>query len=301
MSGFFTHFQRLLSTLVSAVLLISTHANAATLVNCYDQKREMVTRTHPDNCQGQTVGDDEANAIRDRRRAYVQQSIDADKNPIIVGKRLMSIGAGFFVNSEGTLLTNAHVVKNCETLIVSRAGGELLPAHLIAIEPKIDLALVSTDFHPNQIAVFAPLDAPLPTSVAIIGYPNQGLPPIRPLLTQGIIMPSKLELTSATPRPISIQADVRPGNSGGPVLDEFGRVIGVIFAAVDTPAVYKNTGRIVRDIGIAIPNRFSFEFLERNAITPTIMKKITEKTSKQEQILDEAGLFVARVECWRKN
>ncbi|MBK1693744.1 peptidase S1 [Chromatium weissei] len=298
----FTHFQHLFLILNVAALLISMNTNAATLVNCYDQKREMVTRTHPDNCQqGQPISDDEANAVRDRRRAYIQQSLDADKNPIIVGKRLVSIGAGFFVNTEGALLTNAHVVKNCETLIVSRAGGELLPAHLIAIESKVDLALVGTDFHSKQSAVFAPFDAPLPISVAIVGYPNQGLPPIRPLLTQGTIMPSKLELTSATPRPISIQADIRPGNSGGPVLDEFGRVIGVVFAAVDTPAIYKSTGRIVRDIGIAIPNRFSLEFLEHNAITPTIAKPNTADKSKQNQLLDEAGLFVARVECWRTN
>lgn len=301
MSEFFTHRKIMFSILILITLSTSVNANAASLVNCYDQTREMVTRTHPDNCQGRTVNDDEATAIRDRRRAYVQQSLDTDKNPMIVGKRLISIGAGFFVNTEGSLLTNAHVVKDCETLIVSRAGGELLPAHLIATEPKIDLALIGTDFHPKQSAVFAPFNAPLPTSVAIVGYPNQGLPPIRPLLTKGIIAPSKLEMTSATPRPISIQADVRPGNSGGPVLDDFGRVIGVIFAAVDTPAVYKNTGHIVRDIGIAIPNRLSIEFLERNAVTPTIAKTNSVETSKQDHLLDDAGLFVARVECWRTN
>ncbi|MBK1642078.1 peptidase S1 [Chromatium okenii] len=283
--------------LILVEMAISANATAATLINCYDDTREMVTQTSSDNCQGRAISDDEANAIRERRRAYIQNSLKADDNPMIIGKRLISVGAGFFVNVTGAVLTNAHVVKNCDTLIISRAGGEMIPAHITATEPGIDLALITTDFHPEKSAAFAPLDTPLPNTVTIVGYPNQGLPPIRPLRTSGVILPSKLESTSSIPRPISIQADVRPGNSGGPALDELGRVIGVIFAAVDTPAVYKHTGRIVRDIGVAIPNHLTFKFLERNSITPTILP--APKTAEQHSLLDDASLFVARVECWR--
>ncbi len=279
-----------------AVFLLPASANAATLINCYDETREMVTQTSLDQCQGRAINDNEANAIRERRQAYIQNSLKADDNPMIIGKRLMSVGAGFFVNMTGAVLTNAHVINNCDTLIVSRAGGEMVTARPIATELGIDLALINVDCRPDTTAIFAPADAPLPNTVTIVGYPNQGLPPLRPLRTSGTILPSKLESTATVARPLSIQADVRPGNSGGPVLDEQGRVIGIVFAAVDTPAVYKHTGRIVRDVGVAIPNHLTFNFLERNAITPTILS--TAEIATQNTV-DDASLFMARVECWR--
>jgi S1-C subfamily serine protease len=290
-----TLFLTLIPTLLLATAVQAQPPQAAAAVNCYDEAREMVTRTRPESCQGRQVSDDEAAAIRDRRHSYIKGSLEASQNPIILGKRLMSVGAGFFVNPEGTLLTNAHVVKDCATLIVSRAGGEMYPARLIATEPGVDLALIGTSFHPERSAVFAAADAPLPADVSIIGYPNQGLPPIRPLLTPGTIAPSPIETATPTPRPIAIKADVRPGNSGGPALDESGRVVGVVFAAVDTPAVFKNTGKVVRDVGVAIPNSLSLSFLARNGITPTM----AEATAKTDHLLDNASLFVARVECWR--
>ena len=298
MSRLDSPFRHLLSSLVTAFLLAVAAvqvqpATASALVNCHDEARGMVSRVRADNCQGRQVSDAQAAAIRDRRRSYVKESFDANLNPTVPGKRLASIGAGFFVDTAGALLTNAHVVKDCGDLVVSRPGGEMRPARLIATEPGIDLALIKTDFRPQRSAVFAPLDAPLPTRVSIIGYPNQGLPPLRPLLTAGDISASNLQ--TAAPRPISIQANVRPGNSGGPALDGSGRVVGVVFAAVDTPAVYKSTGRVVRDVGVAIPNRLSLSFLERNGVSPTT----AGATAKHDNLLDEASQFVARVECWR--
>ncbi len=290
--------QTLFLTLVAASLLTLTAIDAkpanAAAVNCYDTSREMVMRTRSEECRGKVVSDAEATAIRDRRQSYVRESLESNQNPIILGKRLVSVGAGFFVSPDGSMLTNAHVVKDCETLVVSRADGEMLPARLTVADQRIDLALLGTDFKPAVTAVFAPADAPLPEQVSIIGYPNQGLPPLRPLLTHGTIAPSKV--VSAIPQPISIQADVRPGNSGGPALDEMGSVIGVVFAAVDTPAIFKNTGRVVRDIGIAIPNSLSLGFLERHGITPVLAKQSTSKHPTQP---DQANQFVARIECWR--
>lgn len=298
MSRFYPQARALFCALIPVLLLTTAEVQAQSakppaLVNCYDEERAIVRQTRPEDCRGRRVSEEEAAAIRDRRRSYVRESLEANLNPSILGKRLVSIGAGFFVNTEGTLLTNAHVVKDCETLIVSRAGGEMQPARLIATEPTYDLALIGTQDRPNRSAVFAPADELLPVEVSIIGYPNQGLPPLRPLLTLGTIPPSRIE--TASPRPITIKADVRPGNSGGPALDGAGRVVGVVFAAVDTPAVFERTGRVVRDVGVAIPNSVSLRFLERSGITP----QLSGTTTKRDNLLDDASQFVARIECWR--
>ena len=266
---------------------------APSFVNCYDEAREMVMRTRREDCSGKTVGDAEVAAIRDRRRSYVQESVEAHQNPTIIGKRLSSIGAGFFVDIKGALLTNAHVVKDCTTLTASLAEGGMQPARLIVSDPRIDLALLATDFRPRHSAVFAPSEATLSTEIAIVGYPSQGLPPIRPLLTTGTLVHSQAD--TPTPRPLTLKADIRPGNSGGPVLDQAGRVVGVVFAAVDTPAVYERTGSVVRDVGVAIPNSLSLGFLERNSITP----QIATKTDPLANLLDDANSYVVRIECWR--
>lgn len=263
------------------------------LINCYDAPRGMVMRMAPNACQGRQVSDAEAAAIRARRRAYVRESLEASRKQAIVGKRLTGIGSGFFVNDRGTLLTSAHVVQHCTTLTVSRPEGAIQPARLLAIDRRIDLALLATDFPSQHHASFAPADAPLPTEIAVVGYPNQGLPPLIPVLTPGVLPPAKA--SSTNPRPTTIEADVRPGNSGGPLLDYSARVIGVVFAAVDTPAVYQRTGRVVRNVGMAIPNSLILPFLARHDITPATSRA----PAKQKDLLATARNFVSRIECWQ--
>ena len=288
--GFFALALALLQ--MAAGPVYSQPETSPSFVNCYDKAREMVMRTRREDCSGRTVEDAEAAAIRDRRRSYVQESVEAHQNSTIIGKRLSSIGAGFFVD-KGTLLTNAHVVKDCTTLTASLAEGGMQSARLIVSDPRIDLALLATDIRPGHSAVFAPPEAPLSTEIAIVGYPSQGLPPIRPLLTSGTLVHSQAD--TSTQRPLTLKAEIRPGNSGGPVLDRAGRVVGVVFAAVDTPAVYERTGSVVRDVGVAIPNSLSLGFLERSHISP----EIVTRTDPLANLLDDANSYVVRIECWR--
>ncbi|NKN33364.1 S1 family peptidase [Marichromatium bheemlicum] len=286
--------------LILAVTLLVLHpllpvspTSASTLVNCYDAEREMVVRTRQQDCQGRAVSDAEAAQIRARRRAYVRDSLEVNSTPRVLGRRLERIGAGFFVDPAGHLLTNAHVVHDCTTVTVSRDHGEMAPARAIAVDTGADLALLATDYRPERSAPFMPIDDPLPETVAIIGYPNQGLPPLRPLLTTGSIAPTRLITTPA--RTITLNADIRPGNSGGPVLDVTGRVVGVVFAAVDTPSVYERTGRVVRDIGVSIPNTVTLPFLARHGIDA----QTDQPATPPDDMLEYTSAFIARVECWR--
>lgn len=269
-----------------------------TLVNCYDESRAIVLRIHQRECRrGKIVGDAEAATIQERRHAYVRKSIETDQEQKVLGKRLIKIGAGFFVTPDGALLTNAHVIEDCTTLTVSPSEGNTLLSRVKASEPKIDLALLETDGYLGTNAVFAPAGSPLPTEVTIVGYPNHGIPPLRPLSTHGTLVQLLRPLAeNLWPHPISIKADIRPGNSGGPALDNFGRVVGVVFAAVDTPTVYKRTGRIVRDVGAIIPNSISLEFLQRHGIIPEM---IVETHQDDLDISNDTSTFMARVDCWR--
>lgn len=278
---------------LTASVMPAGAASSNGVVNCYDRAREMVMRVNPADCEGSVVSDAEANAIRARRRAYVRESLDTNVDPSVLGKRLVNIGAGFFVNAEGAMLTNAHVVEDCATLTVSRPDGSLHQAKRRAADTRTDLALISVDFQPLHYAAFAPPDASFPTEIAIIGYPNQGLPPIVPLLTSGTLAAE--EALRSPSRPITIKADIRPGNSGGPILDRYGRVVGVVFAAIDTVAVYERTQRLVRNVGMAIPNAISLRFLEQQGIEPAI----SEPTTPRNDLHDAGRRFVARIECWR--
>ncbi|WP_200334756.1 trypsin-like peptidase domain-containing protein [Thiocystis violacea] len=213
-------------------------------------------------------------------------------SPSVFGKRMAGVGAGFFVDDKGTILTNAHIVKGCSTLTVSPPGQKSHPARLEEISLSLDLALLETNLRPSRHAVFAPPDRPVSGEVVIIGYPSQGAPPQIPILTKGTLPKTGSKPTAAQPLPL--KAAVRPGNSGGPVLDASGHVIGVVFAAIDTQRVYQQTGQLAQDIGMAIPNGISLPFLKRNGIQPTI----SDSPKVSTDLLNAAKRYLARVECW---
>jgi len=265
------------------------------LIQCYDPARELVRRTRPDLCQGRVVSEAEAQRIRDRRRDYVKDSLTAHVNPGMLGKRLVGAGTAFFVDSRGTLLTNAHVVKGCSLLTVSRPEASYQPAQLRKLDFSLDLALVDTELRPPHYATFAPAHQPIPDEITIAGYPNRSATALTPILTQGAMPESGARASAA--RPLPLKANVQPGNSGGPVLDPAGRVIGVVFAAVDTQRVYQQTGQIVRNVGLAIPNAIALGFLERNGIQPRV--DASPPASEPAHDLPEATKgYLARLECW---
>ena len=115
---------------------------------------------------------------------------------------------------------------------------------------------------PHSVAVFR--DSPGRIGggdILVIGFPLHGRILIQPIFTRG----RALDAWTGTGR-FRIKADIRRGNSSGPVLDVNGLVIGVVTAKINTPKMFKKTGRFMRNVGIAISRRIVLEFLKRHGV-----------------------------------
>ncbi|GAA1958783.1 MarP family serine protease [Microbacterium deminutum] len=140
-------------------------------------------------------------------------------------------GSGFVV-AKDRLITNAHVVAGVETPIVELPGRAAREGRIVYFDPVEDLAVISVDG----------LDAPpidlspvlrAGAAAAVEGYPNGGPFTAVPatVLSVGTVPVPDVYDQSAAPREIyALDAAVRPGNSGGPLLASDGRVAGLVFA-----------------------------------------------------------------------
>jgi len=160
-------------------------------------------------------------------------------------------GSGIVIDSNGTILTNYHVVENAIKVTVSFEKGKTVEAQIIGKDPSNDLAVLR--IHPDGVTLH-PLtlgnsgSAQVGDPVYAIGNPFD----LQRTLTTGVISALQREITA--PNGFSItnvlqtDAPINPGNSGGPLLDAFGRVIG-INSQIETGG---NGGGSV-GIGFAVP------------------------------------------------
>jgi serine protease Do len=265
------------------------------VVHCYDESRGAVTRVLVSECAGKVVSDEEAKSIRGQRAQAIQRALQGREQPVFTDKRMVSVGTGFFVADGGRIVTNRHVVEKCDALSVETTAGSLASAKLIRFDDKLDIALIQANIATPATAVFQPRDSIQPGgSVAVIGYPDQGLPPRRPLMTVGATVP--LDRDQHSDR-IAIRADVRPGNSGGPMLDQWGHVIGIVNAKVDTVKLYSQTKQLIRDVGFGISTAAILRFLDETG-TPYRLNAVGTPLNT-EQLFDRSRPFVVRVGCWR--
>ena len=164
----------------------------------------------------------------------------------MIGDRRGGVGAGILVD-QGLLLTNYHVAGHSRSLQVIWEDGQPVEAHLVASDPNVDLALLQVKPNGHKPAVLSD-EKPRPGELVFaFGHPWGQ----RNVLTGGVLS----AVTSARGRhrevPI-LRADVQlaPGNSGGPLLNSAGEVIGI------------NAMIFGGDQSVAIPASVIREFLE---------------------------------------
>lgn len=144
---------------------------------------------------------------------------------IIVNSDTRGFGSGFFITEDGYLITNEHVVKDSENIIV-RTQSELLQAQVLKIDAEEDLALLKVETHDQPFAKLIDSEPYEGQKVFTMGYPVPETLGFEMKLTSGVV--SSITGYEDDPRQVQFDATIMGGNSGGPLFcDETGYVIGV--------------------------------------------------------------------------
>ena len=176
-------------------------------------------------------------------------------------------GTGFVISASGHIVTNHHVVNGCTGDIHGNLSGEpVTTLRVVSSDEANDLALLQgpaasfKDFAKIRDRPIRPGD-----SVVAIGYPYHGLLTSDFTVTTGIV--SSLSGVLNDTRLLQISAAVQPGNSGGPLLDTSGQIVGMVSAKINALKFVRATGNIPENINFAIKTGAIRDFLD-NSVVP---------------------------------
>jgi S1-C subfamily serine protease len=164
--------------------------------------------------------------------------------------RQVALGTAFRISEAGHLVTNRHVVEGCRAIGIVVGNRATANLRLLATDPDHDLALLARP-PSKQAAMLRADDDPIQGEDALTyGFPLMGMLSASGQLGAGMIT----ALTGIRNHAGQLQTDVplQRGNSGGPLLDRRGQVIGVVFAKLDALRVAQLTGDLPQNVNFAV-------------------------------------------------
>lgn len=212
--------------------------------------------------------------------------------PTTVPVRRVSSGSGFYVTVDGHLVTNYHVVDGCKRL----ARGDGTELTLLASDPANDVALLKGPAVFNAAQLRATPEARQGEDVLTYGFPLQGMLSSSGQLNAGMV--SALAGLRDNAAQLQIDVPVQPGNSGGPLLDRHGHVVGVVVAKLNALRVAQITGDIPQNINFAIKLAPVLALLDGQGIAYRVGDG-SARTLSNLEIADAARAFTTAVWCQR--
>ncbi len=188
--------------------------------------------------------------------------VGQDDNQVVAA----SSGTGFFISKNGHIVTNNHVIKGCNE-VQALFNGRRLEAQIIAKDNLNDLAVLRVDQKPPHIFPLSSGNPKLLQDIYVAGYPFGKFMSSSIKVTKGIV--SALAGLGDNYSEIQIDAAIQPGNSGGPIVDEFGNIVGVAVAKLDIKKVIEDYGVIPENVNFGIKVSTLKALLEGNSINFT--------------------------------
>jgi len=205
-----------------------------------------------------------------------------------------SLGSGFIVSSDGYVVTNHHVVKDADEIVVKLSDRRELKAELVGSDPRTDMALLKVEGQNlPTLRIGSSEDLKVGEWVLAIGSPFG----FELSATAGIVSAKGRSLPSENYVPF-IQTDVaiNPGNSGGPLFNLDGEVVGI------NSQIYSRTGGFM-GLSFAIPIEVAMDVVEQLKTTGQVsrgwlgvyIQEVTQDLAESFKMDKPSGALVARV------
>ena len=192
-------------------------------------------------------------------KKQITKAPEIDESLLTIGS-----GSGFYINNKGYALTNNHVVDICKQMVAVVDGREIL-FRVLNTDKTNDVAIIKTDQRsPNFIKINED-GAKLGENIIAVGYPLSGRLSDSVKITRGIV--SSLSGVNNNSGQIQIDAALQPGNSGGPVINENGELIGIASAGLNKLLMAKKEKYIPENVNFAVASSIVTNILKNKKVS----------------------------------
>ena len=169
----------------------------------------------------------------------------------------IATGTGFLFGSQDYIVTNYHVVKGTSEVTVKFTNGESINATVVGRDTQNDVAVLkltkSPSFQSRAMKFGDSSMVRMGDEVFTIGYPSTGIMGINPKYTKGVI--SAVTGIKDNPTVFQTTVPIQPGNSGGPLFNDKGEVVGLTTASLSLLAI-ESMGAIPQSVNYAVKSSF---------------------------------------------
>lgn len=183
--------------------------------------------------------------------AVINDGAGGSAGQAIKGTDVIEFGTAFAVNSPNTYATARHVIAGASKIQLHCGPDRIAEATLQAVDQGNDLAVLHSELKADAFLELAPDGSAQPGDhVFTMGFPTPNILGVAPKYTDGAV--SALSGMGDTRSLMQISVPIQPGNSGGPLVDAKGRVVGVIDSTAAVAAFYHYTGAMPQNVNFAV-------------------------------------------------
>jgi hypothetical protein len=186
-------------------------------------------------------------------------------------------GTGFFISTDGYIATNNHVIEGAEEISIRDCKGNIFKASVVLRDVANDLAIIRVAQGVYQVLPLrSSSEIKKGADVFAIGFPNPTIQGRESKVTTGIV--SSLSGISGEPNSFQISVPIQPGNSGGPLIDMTGSVVGITTAKLSASAMLKRGGQLPENVNYAVKSNYLLELIGTDN---NVRKHVTQQTTKK--------------------